>query len=284
MIPVIEVSLAEDLAPFTTVLWEYEVPHRVVEEADRQILMVSRSVDPGQVRALYDYWKQGGDLGRIELRTVKRRRFNAPRVSPGRIKATLSLIALSVLATLLIGFGANDQWMARLTFVDFTLTGDGRLYFDSLLSMLESGQWWRLVTPVFLHFSLLHILFNLLWVWVVGQRVEVLQGPWALIGLAAFTGVASNVAQFWVSGPMFGGMSGVVFGLLSYTWLWDRLEPHRRFGLPPALMGLMVLWLALGFTGVLEGFGLGAIANTAHLVGMLAGLAFWPIGRLFKPR
>lgn len=283
MIPVLEVSLNEDLAPFTALLWEYQVPHRVIEKADRQVLLVAHGIDPARIQALYRYWRQGGDLAEVELHRVEPRRFGAASVNPGRVPMTLALGVVSLLVSLLIGFGEQNDWMAYFTFTDFRV--DGRtLRYDSLAGMLASGQWWRLVTPIFMHFSLLHILFNLLWVWIVGQRVELLQGRWALLGLVLVSGVASNLAQFWVSGPMFGGLSGVVFGLLGYTWLWDRLEPHYRFGLPPALLGFMVLWLVLGFTGMLEGMGMGAIANTAHLVGMLAGFAYWPIGRLLGPR
>ncbi|TCK09605.1 rhomboid family intramembrane serine protease [Marinobacterium mangrovicola] len=285
MIPVFSAPLSEDLAPFTALLWEYEIPHRVIEEDDKQVLLVSASIDPGKVRSLYQYWKDGGDLHAVEIRRpVKRqRRFGVQAVNPSRVPVTLALIGLSVLATLLISFGANDSWMARLTFTNYLVDGHS-LRYDSILGMLSSGQWWRLVTPIFLHFSVLHILFNLLWVWVVGQRVELLQGGKALVALTLVSGVASNLAQYLISGPMFGGMSGVVFGLLAYTWIWDRFETQSRFGFPPALMALMVLWLALGYTGVLEGAGMGAIANTAHLVGLLAGLAWYPIGRLFGPR
>ncbi|MBV1789574.1 rhomboid family intramembrane serine protease [Marinobacterium sp. D7] len=283
MIPVLEVPLDEDLAPFTALLWEHEVPHRVVETEDRQILLVSQSVNVDQVRTLYRFWRDGGDLASVEIRTRRRPSIVPSVSSPLRVGMTLTLIGLSILFTLLIGFGGSEQWMAYLTLTDFRIVGEGIRY-DSLGAMLASGQWWRLITPIFLHFSVLHILFNLLWVWVVGQRIELLQGRWALLGVVLFSGIASNIAQYLISGPMFGGMSGVVFGLLGYTWLWDRLETRYRFNLPPALMGLMVLWLALGFTGVLEGLGLGAIANTAHLVGLLAGLAWWPLGRLFGPR
>jgi GlpG protein len=149
--------------------------------------------------------------------------------------------------------------------------------------MLASGEWWRLITPIFMHFSLLHILFNLLWVWIVGVRVEPAQGSLPLLGLVLFSGVLSNLAQFVVSGPMFGGMSGVVFALLGYAWLWDKLAMKPRIGLPPALMGFMLFWLVLGFTGVLEGVGFGAIANTAHLVGLLAGL-IWLLLMRFSGR
>jgi len=145
--------------------------------------------------------------------------------------------------------------------------------------MLISGEIWRLVTPMFMHFSVLHILFNLLWVWIVGSRMEPVQGSVSLLGLVLFSALSSNLAQYLVSGPMFGGMSGVVFALLGYSWLWDKRGGQPRIGLPPALMGMMLFWLALGFTGVLEGVGLGAIANTAHLVGLLAGLCWLPAGR-----
>lgn len=283
MTPVLSVPLSEDLGPFTALLWEHEIPHRVIEEEDKQILLVSSRIDPGKIRSLYQYWKDGGDLAAIEIRRPKVQSRFSTAVSLARVRMTLALIGASVLLTLLISFGANDAWMARLTFTDFRIDGNA-LRYDSLLVMLSSGQWWRLITPIFLHFSLLHILFNLLWVWVVGQRIELVQGGKALLALVLFSGLASNFAQYLTSGPMFGGMSGAVFGLLAYTWIWDRMERRSRFGLPPALMGLMVLWLVLGYTGVLEGLGLGAIANTAHLVGMLAGLAWYPVGRLFGPR
>jgi GlpG protein len=114
--------------------------------------------------------------------------------------------------------------------------------------------------------------------------VEPEQGSLPFLGLVLFSGVLSNLAQFVVSGPMFGGMSGVVFALLSYAWLWDRSGMQPRIGLPPALMGFMLLWLVLGFTGVLQGVGLGAIANTAHLAGLLAGLLWLLLVRFLGRR
>lgn len=281
MKPVLEVPLSEDLAPFTALLWEYQVPHRVVETHDRQVVLISSRIDPERIRALYSYWKQGGDLSRVELRAVPVRRLAA--VSLAQVPVTLALILLSLALSLLIGFGLQDEWMMRFTLVDYTLDGN-RIRFESLSEMLASGQWWRLLTPIFLHFSVLHVLFNLLWVWVVGARIEQRQGWATLLGLVLLSGVASNLAQYWVSGPMFGGMSGVVFGLLGYTWLWDRLQPQPLFDFPPALMGFMLFWLALGFTGALEAMGLGAIANTAHLVGLLGGLLYVALRRLVASR
>ncbi|GAA0784406.1 rhomboid family intramembrane serine protease [Marinobacterium sediminicola] len=282
MIPVIEAPLQEDLTEFTAFLWQHSIPHRVLEEGERQVLWVADTQDPVQLQELYRYWRNGGDLARVQVQEEGRRRRIRP-VDWTELPVTLSLIVLSFVVSFFIGFGADLDRMSWFSFTPFEVRGNAMLH--ALLGQtLMSGEVWRLVTPIFMHFSLLHILFNLLWVWIVGTRMEPSQGSLSLLALALFSGIASNLAQYLVSGPMFGGMSGVVFALLAYSWLWDRQGGRPRIGLPPALMGMLLLWLALGFTGVLEGVGLGSIANTAHLVGLLAGLCWLPIGRLLNRR
>ncbi len=280
MIPAVESPLSEDLTEFTAFLWQHGVSHRVVEEGEWQRLYVSPEFNPAQVHELYEYWHGGGDLDQVEIRSRKRA---IRSVSWRSIPVTLSLIALSALFSLLIGFGSDLRQMALFSFTSFEVFGQ-QARWHTLAAMLATGELWRLITPVFMHFSLLHIMFNLLWVWVVGVRVEPEQGSLPFLGLVLFSGVLSNLAQFVVSGPMFGGMSGVVFALLSYAWLWDQSGMQPRIGLPPALMGFMLLWLVLGFTGVLQGVGLGAIANTAHLAGLLAGLLWLLLVRFLGRR
>ncbi|MBR9829990.1 MAG: rhomboid family intramembrane serine protease [Oceanospirillales bacterium] len=277
MIPVLEVPLQEDLTAFTAFLWEHSVPHRVVEEDVRQVVWVAESVDPARVQDIYRFWRDGGDLARIQLHSARQKRL-IRAIDWRTLPITLGLIVLSFVCSFVIGFGSDMEAMAWLSFTPFEVRGD-RLLYQHLGQMLISGEIWRLVTPMFMHFSVLHILFNLLWVWIVGSRMEPVQGSVSLLGLVLFSALSSNLAQYLVSGPMFGGMSGVVFALLGYSWLWDKRGGQPRIGLPPALMGMMLFWLALGFTGVLEGVGLGAIANTAHLVGLLAGLCWLPAGR-----
>lgn len=196
---------------------------------------------------------------------------------------TLSLIIISAAISLAIGFGDNHAMMRLLTFTDFSVQG-GQLLHHTFSGMLSTGQWWRLATPAFMHFSELHLIFNLLWIWVVGQRIELLQGRWVLLLLVLVSAMLSNLAQFMISGPMFGGMSGVVYAVLAYTWLWDKRGFRPVFGLPPALMGFMLLWLVLGYTGMLQMFGMAAVANTAHLVGLLVGLMFVLPVRLLQNR
>ncbi|MEH6579077.1 MAG: rhomboid family intramembrane serine protease [Amphritea sp.] len=278
MIEVLQVPLSEDLSGFTAVLWHHKIPHRVLERDDRQILMVPRTVNAEQILHLYQLWQQGDNLAGLQ---VRRSQSGGGVQGLWKSKLTIILIALSGLITLLIDRGENVELMRWLTIVDFRVQGD-QIYYPSVTTVFTDGQLWRLVTPAFMHFNLPHILFNLLWVWVVGRRIELLLGLPVLLSIFLFSAITSNLAQFWASGPMFGGMSGVVFALLGFAWLWDKRRPAQKIGLPPALMGFMLFWLVLGFTGFLEGLGLGAIANTAHLVGLMSGLLLVMPVSLFK--
>ncbi|MCE9686200.1 rhomboid family intramembrane serine protease GlpG [Shewanella sp. AS16] len=143
------------------------------------------------------------------------------------------------------------------------------LSFFGAVPEADFGQFWRLFTPSLLHFSAMHIIFNLLWWWYLGGKIETRLGSKPLLILLVVAGTLPNLAQFYVGGPYFGGLSGVVYALVGYTWILGQRRPDAGIGLPPAYMGFMLLWLALGFTDI---FGL-AIANGAHIAGLLIGLA-----------
>ncbi len=277
MIPVVEVPLGQDLSEFTACLWRSGISHRVVENEHFQVVWLQSPVDAERVQQLFARWVAGESLETVHLQPTPRRRMS-PAPPLRRLPLTLSLILASFAISILIGFGKDLEALSLFSFAPFTLVA-GALHYSSLADVISSGQWWRFWTPVFMHFSLVHILFNLLWVWMVGGRMEAMQGRLSLLGLVVFSGFLSNLAQYWHTGPVFGGMSGVVFALIAYSWLWDRKKLQPGFGLPPALMGFMLFWVALGYTGMLESVGFGAIANTAHLVGLLAGLLWVPVGR-----
>ncbi|MBV7298677.1 rhomboid family intramembrane serine protease GlpG [Enterovibrio paralichthyis] len=135
----------------------------------------------------------------------------------------------------------------------------------------ESQQWqlWRLFTHALLHFSATHIIFNLLWWWVLGGRIEKQSGSAKLMQLFLLTALFSGLGQYVFDGPAFGGMSGVVYALLGYLWLMGTLAPERGLSIEPAYVGFMLLWLVVGF---FEPFGM-AIANMAHLFGLVSGCA-----------
>ena len=279
---VLSVPLSADLTEFTTFLWENDIPHRIVELEDSQELWIAHTVSAEQILKLFELWQNGQDLSQVQVVTNVPQR---PGFSETAKQAPLAciLILASIFVSFITGFGANNDLLSFFTFSDFRYQGN-TLFIRGFEANFETLELWRFLTPILIHFSIAHIAFNLLWVWIIGTRMEILQGTRALLGLVLFSGLLSNFGQYIVSGPMFGGMSGVVFALLAYSWLWDKRHPSKRFGLPPALMGFMLVWLMLGYTGILEGLGFGAIANTAHLVGMLAGLAFVPIGSYLSKR
>lgn len=283
MIKVFAVPISEDLTEFTQFLWRHEIPHRVIETHENtQELWVAPTVSAEKIEQLYGLWKQGKDLAQIEVVQHSNNRQAEPGFAAIAKMAWFSslLIFTSGMLSFLISFGENFDLLRYLTITDLLLS-NGHIYSTGILTTLTSFELWRFISPIFLHFGAAHIIFNVLWVWVVGTKIEIIQGRWTMIGLVLFSGIVSNLAQYWETGPMFGGLSGVVFALLGYAWLWDKLNHQNKIGIPPAMMGFMLFWLALGYTGVLTSLGFGSIANTAHLIGLLAGLLFVPINKFF---
>lgn len=143
---------------------------------------------------------------------------------------------------------------------------------ESILSFewpWQRGQVWRLITPVLLHFSLLHVLFNLAWWWYLGGRLEQRYSAGKLGVLLFSAALIPNVLQAMVSGVTFGGLSGVTYALIGYLWLRERnVEDPSRVAVSNGLFIFMLCWLVLGFTNL---FGLNT-ANMAHLGGLLVGL------------
>ncbi|MHA7848989.1 rhomboid family intramembrane serine protease GlpG [Serratia sp. D1N4] len=137
----------------------------------------------------------------------------------------------------------------------------------------QYGQLWRWFSHAFLHFSLLHITFNLLWWWYLGGPVEKRLGAGKLFVIAVVSAFFSGWAQSLFSGALFGGLSGVVYALMGYVWLSGERNPQCGLNLPRGLMVFSVLWLVAGYFDIL---GM-SIANAAHVAGLVLGLlmAFW---------
>jgi GlpG protein len=129
------------------------------------------------------------------------------------------------------------------------------------------GQVWRIVTPMFMHFGLLHLAFNMLWLWDLGRAIERVRGTLAFLGIVLATSALSNIAQFYWSGPYFGGMSGVVYGLFGYIWVKTKVEPHLGFRLNPQTVLIMMAWLVLCAVGFIPN-----VANAAHVIGLIVGM------------
>lgn len=152
------------------------------------------------------------------------------------------------------------------------------LFFTAPANWFES---YRLFTPVFLHFSILHIAFNLALFWFFGRQIETLRGTAVLLIIVLVCGLISNIAQYMAQGERFGGMSGVVMALISFVWMDVRWNRRSRLFMPRGLMLFVVLSLALGFTGILDQI-FGPIAHVAHALGFIAGILLWLVLFAFR--
>jgi GlpG protein len=175
-----------------------------------------------------------------------------------RRPVTMTLIVASVLATIAMRDGTGDELMFSEP--------------DIL-----AGQFWRLITPIFLHGGMLHLLFNMWWLYDLGTLIELRLRSlrYALMVLAI--ALVSNLGQFEAVGPNFLGMSGVVFGLFGYAWVRGRLDPTSGLYLRPDVVFWMMAFFFLCQFGIFAG-----VANAAHGFGLAAGAVFGYLPELRK--
>ena len=172
----------------------------------------------------------------------------------------------------MLSFLTNFGFSSLLEPFLFLKSSGSNLYPSFQATYIASQEWWRLITPTFLHFSLTHLIFNCLWIYILGSKIEIIDGKGIFLTLFLISGLSSNLGQYFITGDyLFGGLSGVVYGLLSYCFILDLDNRGQRYDLPIALYIFMFIWLLIGFTGLLKIFGFGNVANIAHLVGMIAG-------------
>ena len=282
-VAVLRLPLAVDLSGFVKLLQRMQVPHRVSEEQGEQVLWVPANISE-DVRALYERFPTGDPDQQLDIPvaiTTKRPGF----VEQLRhAKATAAVLLLSLIVGAVTLLGENLDTMRWLTFLDFRVVGE-YIHFTPLADSLAAGQWWRLVTPMLIHFGILHLAMNGMWYWELGRRIESRQGGINLIGLTLLFALVSNYAQFYFSGPtLFGGLSGVLYGLLGHCWIFQLLSPNRAYRLPRGVLVMMLVWLLLCLSGLVSMIGFGEIANAAHVGGLLIGCFTGLLGGLYNRR
>jgi len=275
--------LSTDLAGFVGLLQRLNLPFRVSEEAGEQVLWVPDERFAEQVRELYLRYPEGDPqlVGRVE----PGRRGGAFLQQVKASKATSAVLLVTFVVAALTLLGSNPDTLHWLTFQDFRLVGEDRVLFRPLADGLAAGQWWRLLTPMLIHFGWLHLAMNAMWYWELGRRIEYRQGGPMLLGLSLGFGLVSNVAQYLASGPsLFGGLSGGLYGLLGHCWIFQWLAPTPAYRLPKGVVGMMLIWLLVCLSGVIDLLGFGSIANGAHVGGLLAGCLSGLLGGLLARR
>lgn len=214
-------------------------------------------------------------LDRLYVKNYKNLSGTWDRLNVRRRPLTMFLVFVCVgvyLAQELLP-GVGEWTLDKLAFFSFAaMTRPHNLL--SGLDDIQHGQLWRLITPIFLHGGIVHLIFNM-WAMVVeGTLIENHKGTRFLLLIVFVSAVTSNIGQFiyvlnfysvlipWV------GISGVGYALFGYLWMKGRYQPEEGMILHPQSVRLMLLWLLLGFTGLFP------MANGAHVAGLIIGMLF----------
>lgn len=185
----------------------------------------------------------------------------------GRI--SLVLIFGCVLVGVFSKVGANIEFLQPFFISQFEVTGGGFMKYSPSLPEVAHGEIWRLFTPILIHFGFIHLFFNMLWLLDLGSMVEGRQGRWHFALLLLVISGVSNLAQYLVSGPSFGGMSGVVYGLLGFIWVKGKFDPVSGLFLHSQTALMMLVWFFLCLFKIIPN-----VANTVHAAGLAVGLAW----------
>jgi len=145
-------------------------------------------------------------------------------------------------------------------------------------SLILQGQYWRFVTPIFLHENALHVGLNMLNFAILGVAVERLVGHTRLLLIYLLTGIISIIASFYFSPQDISiGASGAIFGLVGAYSIFVLV--HRRafpmWGIPALLWLVFIIGINLGIGMFVQN-----VDNSAHIGGLVSGFL---LGWLFMP-
>lgn len=153
------------------------------------------------------------------------------------------------------------------------------------LANIQQGQVWRLLTPIFIHHGMIHILFNMFMLFQLGKIIENRCGT-LFFGILVFASAVipnffQGVVPYNVGGSVpflgeslingFGGMSGVVYGLFGFMWMKTLFQPSAGMNLPQSTIIILVGWLFFCMTPMSKEMGMN-VANWAHAVGLIVGI------------
>ena len=157
---------------------------------------------------------------------------------------------------------------------DLELLGRANFYYGGPPEGVAEGQWYRLVTSMFLHEAVWHFAFNMLGLWWLGGPLEAMLGRARYLALYLLSGLAGGALTYWLAAPNQPslGASGAIFGLLGATVVLMR---RLNYDMRPVFM-ILALNLVITFNPW------GGIAWQAHVGGLLAG-ALIAIGMVHAP-
>jgi len=223
---------------------------------------------------LFDYPKAYEIVDRIEAILVKEQSAEVdPTVSPP-----------PEVTPLVEQFNSTPMWTGLYDKLVLWAKGQtDKIRFDvPMFEKIRQGEVWRFVSPILLHGNILHLLFNLLWILVLGKQMELRLGAFRYVLFIVLTAAFSNTAQYLMGGPNFVGISGVAMAMVGYIYVRQVRAPWEGYLLQSSTLGFLVFFVlaVLGvqvvsfITEVYYNKPLATgIANTAHVVGAICGYA-----------
>lgn len=151
-------------------------------------------------------------------------------------------------------------------------------YGSKINQFILAGQVWRFITPIFLHSSILHLLFNAYALYSIGPRIENRYGAWPFLALYLVSGLWGNTISFLLTRNASIGASTAIFGLITAEGVY--IYKNRALlgsAAKPMLMNIFMIVLVNLAIGLSPG-----VDNWGHIGGLLGGLFFsWFAGPTF---
>jgi GlpG protein len=107
----------------------------------------------------------------------------------------------------------------------------------------------------------------MMWLRDLGTFMQNRYGGWYLGLFILVAAAGGNLAQYYFSGPLFGGMSGVNYALFGFLWIRGKFDRFATWRLNPVIVQTMLLWFFLCFTPLIPN-----VANAAHFAGLALGM------------
>ena len=271
MIKAVSLGIDIDLLSYSQFLKQQGLRHRIVEESGMQIIYVESSTEVQFIQQSLESFINVEEVLQSERVISSGSAISIKGIIYSILTAfiqnpiTMVLIVVCLTVAVISSLGTA---VSRVDFMFYPLIDSSSL--SALLGDINSlGIAFGTLAPMFLHFGELHLVFNLLWLWYFGKQLESLQPAGMFIVLVVLTSFVSNTTQYMaIEYNNFGGMSGVIYGLLGYTWIIHSLMPRSYLLINTNMFIFFVIALVL-----MEVIASSWIATAAHVGGLVSGMA-----------